>query len=790
MLRLLLLHGFIFFAAFAFGQTDDSLRVKRKVLDRRDVIEGKAPEDVTIVSASRSGKTLSDLPVTAFVITKEEIQRNGYTSLTDVLKSVPGVRISRPGSGLLGEMFLMRGLIGNEYTKILINSVPVQPSAIGGLPLGEQLPIAQAEAIEVIYGPAASVYGADAMAGVINIITRTPENSSTIVEGNMILGDHGYKHANFLMGGKLGKNKNVVEYSVYGNFAERSTWDVKQHSDEVFHVLRDAAFFLDLDRETIRYAQQNQDEFLDFLRHEADVIPFYEGDMIHPLINDLPHESYLIGGTFKFRGFQADLHQMYRADHANLGATPYLYSYADPNSLIGESIQRFRLGYNKEWNKLRLTTNISYLRNRANPRSYQATNYDVGNNGRDYYYSASDDIFGEAILTYRPSQRWELTAGAAHTVSSVLPGTTMSQHPFLRSDYRPFTNTKPEPDPLLGTFGFYPQRFSVTGAFLQGFYDSERWTITGGLRWELPSHYEVPSNLFTRMAVLYKITDRLSVRLMSGGAFKAPSPNTAFGAFAVVVSGADIGSASDSIAYELVPNPNLSPESLNSTELGIRYQPSPKIYLELTAYSVFIDELITTTFVPIDREAYPLALTQNTINQTVPGGLVRSAVNDENSEGNLFGLQFIMRARNLIPAIKLNTDFYATFSSGEEALPEERGQLNAFRLVPQWIIKWNIDFEAFKNVYFRMEHTFSDGWFRRFIPVENAIEAPNARIDGFYNLDFTTRYNLGRYTDVFLKVRNVFDAKYGGIDARGADIDSDYNPQVGRNVHIGITFRR
>lgn len=770
----------------------DSLQIQRKVLDRRDVLQGKAPEDVTIVSASRSGKTLSDLPVTAFVITKEEIQRNGYTSLTDVLKSVPGIRISRPGSGLLGEMFLMRGLIGNEYTKILINSVPIQPSAIGGLPLGEQLPIAQAEAIEIIYGPAASVYGADAMSGVINIITRTPDDKSTIVQGNMLLGEHNYKSANFLMGGKVGRNRDVIEYSVYGNFAERN-WDVAHHGERVFNTLRDAAFFLNLPRQQIVQLLQAPEGAISLLRDSLRVVPYYQGSAQQPTINDLPHQSYLLGGSLKFRGFQADVHQMYRADHANLGATPYLFSYADPNGLVAESIQRFRLGYNKEWKKLRLTTNLSYLRHRADPRSYQATNYDPGhdNGGREYFYNASDDIFGEAILTYRPGSDWELTAGVAHTHSSVLPSVSLNEQPFRRSDYRPFTNQTPDPHPIMGNFGFYPQQFSVTGAFLQGFYDSKRWTITAGMRWEVPSHYEVASNFFTRAAVLYKITDRLSARLMTGGAFKAPSPNTAYSAIAIPIPLETMpNAANDSIAYELIPNPDLNPETLNSVELGLRYQVSDKIYLELASYNVSIDELITTTFIELDREAYPLALMQESLNQTVPSGLVRSPINDKNSEGTLFGIQFIARARDLIPSIKLNTDFYLTFSDGEETLPEGRGTLNAFRLVPQWIAKWNFDFSPLKGGYLRVENTLSDGWFRRFIPVENALEAPNARIEGFYNLDLTARYKLGRYTEAFIKVRNLFDAKYGGIDARGADVDTDYNPQVGRNVQFGVTFRR
>lgn len=768
----------------------DSL-LSRRLLDRTDLAQGQASSEVQLVSASRSGKSLLDLPVTAYVITKEEIQRNGYTSLTDVLKSVPGIRISRPGSGQLGEMFMMRGMVGNEYTKILINSVPIQPSDVGGISLGEQLPIVQAEAIEIIYGPAASVYGADAMAGVINIITSTPQNSSLMVEGSIIHGNYGYTHSNFLLGSKLGRNKNVLEYTVYGNVGKRRTWDVAQHGRPAFDVLEDASlliFPLPL-RDTLRnFALNNPEMFVENYYKNPETMPYYQGTLQDPKINELPHNSVMLGGTIKYRGFRADWHQMYRRDHANLGLSALTFSYFDPNSYIGDMIQRFHVGYTKELKNFSIVSNLSYLRHRADFGSYSATNYEANNNGKSYVFFASDDIFGELLATYTPSKNWELTAGVAHTESSVFPRTEVRSEPFESGFYRPFTNQTPPPDPFLGTFGFYPQRFRTTGAFLQGFFTNKRWTITSGLRWEFPSHYEVPSNFFSRLAVLYKISDKLSARGMVGGAFKAPSPNTAYGAIARPES--DVPGISDSIIYELVPNPDLAPEVLSSGEIGLRYRHSNHWYFELATYFVSIDNLITNTFIPIDQERYPLADMTSSVNGIVPPGFTRSPVNDDNSESALFGLQFIVRGQRLWKPLNLDTDIYLTLSSGQEQLPEDRGTLNAYRQVPSWLIKWNIDLVPFKRAYVRMEHTFSNGWYSRFIPSENILDRPESFTDGFYNMDLLLSYKLGRFVNAFVKIRNLFDAKYGGIDARGADVDLDYNPQVGRNIHFGITFRK
>jgi len=66
-----------------------------------------------VISASRTEKKVADLPVSIFVVTQEQIQRNAYKSLVDVLKDVVGVRISKVGNGQEGETFLLQGLRGN-----------------------------------------------------------------------------------------------------------------------------------------------------------------------------------------------------------------------------------------------------------------------------------------------------------------------------------------------------------------------------------------------------------------------------------------------------------------------------------------------------------------------------------------------------------------------------------------------------------------------------------------------------------------------------------------------------
>jgi len=100
-----------------FGQkSDGSERRSIQQLDAADLAFREDTLEMNVISASRSSKKIGELPITIYVVTREEIIRNHYNSLIDILKSLPGMLVSQPGTGELGESFKLRGLIGNLYT--------------------------------------------------------------------------------------------------------------------------------------------------------------------------------------------------------------------------------------------------------------------------------------------------------------------------------------------------------------------------------------------------------------------------------------------------------------------------------------------------------------------------------------------------------------------------------------------------------------------------------------------------------------------------------------------------
>jgi len=717
-------------------------------LDENDIIQGKESSLLEIVSASRSSKYAEDLPVTVYVVTREEILQNGYITLVDVLRSVPGIKVSQPGSGIEGETFLIRGLFGNYYTKILIDNIPIQPSVVSGMPIADQLPVRQAERIEIIFGPASAVYGADALAGVINIITKTSERP-VYAQADITLGTYGQTNMNALIGGKIGKNKNVLKYKFYGNAGFRNDMNVKYDIQNV-------------------YNPSVYDSTGNYLN-----APYYHGDSTTPVLNRLPQLSQLIGLTLKWKGFRASYDNMYRSTHTSIGQSTAFYSYYDPRSAWADRIHRITAGFEHAWEKVSSTTNLSYLRYRLNNQSYFSLIYDGGVNGTAYKYAASDDIFIEQLVTYNIIKDLELVAGLSFQYSGNLPKTNDLKQPFDPENYKAFSTDKPDFQSSFAAFGYNPVTFSNTAGFLQMYYKFKRFIFIAGARYDYNSFYGGNEN--PRLAILFDIKKNMSLRASYGHAFRVPSTYYSLNSLAYQTE--------NGVFYQTVPNKDLKPEKFNSIEIGYRFSASRIFSLDIAAYTHFIRENGSLSVVILDPSEYPDAINPNRISSAF--------VNDANSEARLFGLQANLRFKDIVPSVKMNTDLFVSLAKGREILPNNLGELNDYRMMPRFFTQLNISLAPIPEIFIAFENTFSSKWKRRFFPLEpEELEKRGfpTSVDGYYRLDLLARFILSDNFQAFLDIENVFNTYYGGISATGGRYDLIYNPQYGRTIKFGLSF--
>jgi outer membrane receptor for ferrienterochelin and colicins len=130
-----------------------------------------------VVTAAGFEQTIREAPASITVLTREQLEKERFGNLAQALESVEGIDVGAAGDKTGGMNISIRGM-PSDYTLILIDgrrqnaAGNVTPNGFGGTSTSFMPPVSAIERIEVIRGPMSTLYGSDAMGGVINIITR------------------------------------------------------------------------------------------------------------------------------------------------------------------------------------------------------------------------------------------------------------------------------------------------------------------------------------------------------------------------------------------------------------------------------------------------------------------------------------------------------------------------------------------------------------------------------------------------------------------------------------------
>jgi len=131
---------------------------------------GVASASTVVVTAARAPMKLSDVDADVSVITREDIERSGYGDIADLLRACGAVEFVRNGGPGTTTNLSIRGSEG-QHTLVLVNGVRIGSQAGSGGAAWETIPLGQVDHIEIVAGPASSMYGSDAIGGVVQIFT-------------------------------------------------------------------------------------------------------------------------------------------------------------------------------------------------------------------------------------------------------------------------------------------------------------------------------------------------------------------------------------------------------------------------------------------------------------------------------------------------------------------------------------------------------------------------------------------------------------------------------------------
>lgn len=161
----------------------------------------------TVVTATRVAQPLTDVVADVSIIDRANIERSGAVGLADVLARLPGVSIARNGGPASSTSVYLRGA-ETRFTAVFVDGVRVDSQSTGGVSW-QGIPLSQIDRVEVLRGPAAAVYGSDAIGGVVQIFTRRGE-AGFAPSVELGLGTHGTRKLAAALSGKSG----AVDYSL------------------------------------------------------------------------------------------------------------------------------------------------------------------------------------------------------------------------------------------------------------------------------------------------------------------------------------------------------------------------------------------------------------------------------------------------------------------------------------------------------------------------------------------------------------------------------------------------
>ena len=501
-------------------------------------------------------------PAVASVITAEQIRNMGAMDIDDVLETVPGLHVSRL-SNTYTPIYTFRGVYTRYSPQVLmlINGIPITNSFLGNRNQNwGGMPVEAIARIEVIRGPGSAVFGADAFAGVINLITK---NANDIKKNEVSLRAGSYATKDAWVA--LGSNKGDLKYSAILEYHQTDGLDKIIEAD----------------------AQTRFDAL------------FGTSASLAPGSLSLGTENIDFRGEINYFNWTVRA-GLQKRNNLELGAG--LAAALDPDAKKASTRRNFDINYK---NKINDFWQIEL----------QAAYFDTTQDIKNQYTIFPKGAFGGAFPNgfIGNPEVWErhtrlnattLYTGLANHIARIGVGyykadlyrTKETKNFGLGPDGQPIDPSGPLVDVSDSPYVFLRETDRINNfMFIQDIWSfANDWELTAGLRFDDYSDFGSTTN--PRLALVWSTTLNLSTKLLYGQAFRAPSF-------------ADIGNINNPIA---LGNPKIKPEKMETSEIAFDYHPQSGFGAVLSFYSYKWTDMIL--YIP--DEGQPSSTAQNFGEQT------------------------------------------------------------------------------------------------------------------------------------------------------------------------------
>lgn len=491
-------------------------------------------------------------PAVATVITSDQIQKMGVTSLNEVLETVPGLHVST-SSNRFGSTYQIRGIATdfNPHVLMLVNGIPLTHATLGNNGFHPNMPIMSVDRIEVVRGPGSALYGADAFAGVINIITKSP-------------GEYGYE-----VGGRAGSFNTSEAWFKYGSQLNR------------FDILL-----------SLEYYKTNGDNDRIITFDAQSFFDMVTGTNVSNAPGPASTDTERAEIRFEMFGEKTKL-RLWSSLQRDVGTGPGIAGALDPSG--SEDLDNFFIdwSYNIELSEkwvLDIVTSYSDLNIDTDFTLFpEGTILPIGGDG-NISPVGMPVLFTDGFIGNPTSDEKHYRVDFASVYSNDKHTTRLATG-FTRIEVETTETKNFGPGVIDGTVPVVDGTLtSVTGTSFIYLPNQSRdvyyisiqdewsiirdWTFTTGIRYDKYSDFG--STVNPRLALVWATTHNLTTKFLAGKAFRAP-------AFL------ELNGINNPVA---LGNPDLDPETINTFEVAFNYRATANFRAGLNLFYYEIDDLI------------------------------------------------------------------------------------------------------------------------------------------------------------------------------------------------------
>lgn len=509
---------------------------------------------VPVVTASRQQESRDQTPSHIIVVTRQQIRERRYKNLADLLQDMPGVDFMEGTKSSQFNQFTVQGYTGPNKLVIMLDGVRMGHPAGGNSPVADNLALYHAKQVEFLYGPAAALYGADAVAGVVNIITeRAGEQQQAWA--SVGAGNFGSSEASFLASGRTEAG---LALSVGGHTQRSDRAPLQDHYPTEFAPQNATTF----GGTVVVPAAQRED--------------YVGGISSHSLFARLDVGQDLTFGFYRnqFNSLTSTgdppATALYLADSQWVTQTDTYYGkyrFDLAPSLSGELV-------------------LDYAKMEVDPRAKYVNIYN--NYVAGYSYILGERKGLEQNFNWRLNDTHRVQAGLGYQKYHAIETSSLS-HPYntalspQNQGYVYPNTTLPQP--------VYSASFDNTSAYAQWQSDwNERFSTMAGLRFDRHSDYGTSAN--PRLGAVWRVADQHVFKALYGEAFRAPSPEETLNSFGTF-DGSQSGGLYVGRNFR-IPNFDLEPEKAKTLSLTWDWRPQQDLNLLANVYRSQIKHLIVT----------------------------------------------------------------------------------------------------------------------------------------------------------------------------------------------------